>query len=69
VLSLNSFGTTRQVRFVADVLLELDWDHKEKFNSFLEIELSFCNKPDLPGSTKTIERKHISRAPWEREIG
>ena len=52
-----------------DVLLELDWDHKEKFNSFLEIELSFCNKPDLPGAIKTIDRKHISRAPWEREIG
>jgi hypothetical protein len=28
-----------------DVLLELDWNHKEKFNSFLEVELSFCNKP------------------------
>ena len=28
-----------------DVLLELDWGRREKFNSFLEIELSFCNKP------------------------
>ena len=52
-----------------DVLLELDWARREKFNSFLEIELAFCNKPDIPGMNKVIEMKHISRAPWEKEVG
>ena len=47
-----------------DVLLELDWPVKTKLNTFLEVELQFCNK-----SNKEIERKHISRAPWEKEIG
>lgn len=47
-----------------DVLLELEWQHKVKYNSFLEIELQFCNRSDF-----IIERKHISRAPWEKEIG
>ena len=49
-----------------DVFLELDWPNKKKFNSFLEIELQFCNKYDLG---EDIPRKHISRAPWERETG
>lgn len=49
-----------------DVFLELDWPSKKKFNSFLEIDLAFCNKYD-PG--EDVLRKHISRAPWEREVG
>jgi hypothetical protein len=49
-----------------DVLLELDWPQKSTFNSFLEIDLSFCHKYD-PG--EDVPRMHISRAPWEREIG
>lgn len=52
-----------------DVLLELDWARREKFNSFLEEELSFVNKPSLPGIDQIIPMKHISRAPWEKEIG
>ena len=43
---------------------ELNWPAKIKFNSFLEVELQFCNK-----SSDEIPRKHISRAPWEKEIG
>jgi hypothetical protein len=47
-----------------DVLLEFNWPRKEKYPSFLEVELSFCNR-----SVVQIDRKHFSRAPWEREIG
>jgi len=50
-----------------DILIELDWKQKTKFNSFLEIELKFCNK--APEGREPIRRKHISRAPWEKEIG
>ena len=49
-----------------DVFLELDWPQKTTFNSFLEIDLSFCHKYD-PG--EDVKRMHISRAPWEREVG
>ena len=37
---------------------------KQKYPSFLEVSLSFCNK-----SETIISRKHFSRAPWEREDG
>lgn len=47
-----------------DVMLELNWQQKYKFDSFLEVELQFCNR-----FSHQIERKHFSRAPWEREIG
>lgn len=47
-----------------DVYLELDWPLRRKYSSFLEIELQFSNKYDMD-----IEREHISRAPWEREVG
>lgn len=47
-----------------DVMLELNWQQKTKFNSYLEVELQFCNR-----FNNEIERKHFSRAPWEKEIG
>jgi hypothetical protein len=47
-----------------EVLLELDWPQKTPFNSFLEIEIQFCNK-----SSREIVRTHLSRAPWEKEVG
>mmetsp|Transcript_11084 Transcript_11084/g.18565 ORF Transcript_11084/g.18565 Transcript_11084/m.18565 type:complete len:571 (-) Transcript_11084:750-2462(-) len=47
-----------------DVLLELEWLQKTKMMTFLEVQLQFCNRPG-----KEIVRKHISRAPWEKEVG
>ena len=47
-----------------DVLLDLDWKQKERVNSFIEVELQFCRK-----SGESKDRKHISRAPWEKEEG
>lgn len=47
-----------------NVLLEFNWNHKVKYPSFLEVDLSFCNRSD-----SEINRKHFSRAPWEKEIG
>lgn len=49
---------------VPSVLMEFNWPKKEFYPSFLEIELTFTLKSD-----KIIERYHISRAPWEREVG
>ena len=46
-----------------DVLLEYQWPKHVKYPSFLEIELNFCNR-----SNNEIIRRHISRAPWEKEI-
>lgn len=46
------------------VFLEFNWPYKEQYPSFLEVELSFANR-----SQYIMERKHISRFPWEREIG
>jgi hypothetical protein len=46
-----------------DVFHEFNWPLKEKFPSFLEVNLAFCNR-----SVATIERKHFSRAPWEKEM-
>lgn len=45
-------------------MLELDWPNKTKTNTFLEVELKFCNR-----SLSEIDKKHISRAPWEHEVG
>ena len=44
------------------MLVELLLQNKEKFATFLEIQMSFCNKSD-----KLINYDHISRAPWEVE--
>ena len=49
-----------------DVFLELDWPRRELFNSFLEIDLSFCNRYN---GGEEVTRVHISRAPWEKEVG
>jgi hypothetical protein len=46
-----------------EVLLELDWPQKTHFNSFIEVDLQFVNKG------KEVTRTHISRAPWEKEVG
>lgn len=46
------------------VLIEFNWPKKERYPSFLEIELQFTQKSDV-----IIERKHLSRMPWEKEIG
>jgi len=43
--------------------MDFNWDRKQKYPSYLEVDLSFCNK-----SGETIVRKHFSRAPWEKEI-
>lgn len=45
------------------VLLELNWPYREKYPSYLEIDLSFVSR-----SIETIERLHISRAPFEKEM-
>lgn len=45
-------------------MLEFNWHKKERYPSFLEIETSFTPKSDI-----ILERKHISRMPWEKEIG
>ena len=49
---------------IPPVLLEFNWPKKVFYPSFLEIELSFTPKSDI-----IIERFHISRAPWEKELG
>ena len=46
------------------MLLDFNWPKKEFYPSFLEIELTFTPKSDI-----IIDRHHISRAPWERELG
>ena len=46
------------------VYMEFNWPRREKYSSYLEIDLQFCGR-----STESIPRKHFSRAPWEREIG
>ena len=45
-------------------MLDFNWPKKELYPSFLEIELSFT-----PRSEVTLERKHLSRMPWEMELG
>ena len=44
--------------------MEFNWDRRERYPSYLEVDLSFVGR-----SNEEIPRKHISRAPWEREIG
>jgi hypothetical protein len=46
------------------VLMEFNWPKKEQYPSFLEIETSLTLKSDI-----RINRQHISRMPWEKEIG
>lgn len=46
------------------VFLEFNWPKKEEYPSFLEVDLSYTKKSD-----KILLRKHISRMPWEKEIG
>lgn len=45
-----------------DVLLEFNFSKWDKYNTFLEVDLSFSNR-----SASIIDREHYSRAPWERE--
>lgn len=47
-----------------EVFLDFNFPSRTKYPSYLEVELGFINK-----SNKEIARKHISRAPWEKEIG
>ena len=46
------------------VLMEFMWPKKDQYPSFLEVELSFTAKSDA-----IIPRQHLSRAPWEKEMG
>ena len=46
------------------MFLDFCFGSREKYPSFLEVELGFTNK-----SSVEIPRKHFSRAPWEREVG
>lgn len=46
------------------VFLEFNWPKREQYPSFLEIELQFTPKSDM-----ILLRKHVSRFPWEKEIG
>ena len=46
------------------VFLEFNWPKRAQYPSFLEVELSFSPKSDM-----VILRKHISRMPWEKEVG
>lgn len=46
------------------MFLEFNWPKKEQYPSFLEVELQFTPKSEM-----IIERKHLSRMPWEKEIG
>ena len=46
------------------MFLDFNFGRREKYPSFIEVELQFVNK-----SPVEIPRKHYARAPWEREIG
>lgn len=46
------------------VFLEFNWPKREEYPSFLEIELQFHARSDM-----ILQRKHMSRMPWEKEIG
>ena len=46
------------------VYLEFNWPRREKYPSYLEVDLQLAGKSNFE-----ISRKHFSRAPWEREIG
>jgi len=67
----HKFHSDKSIKFnrpfdmmTPEVLLELEWPAKTKFNSFLEVELQFCNRID-----HEVPRKHFARAPWEKEVG
>lgn len=44
--------------------MEFNWPKREKYPCYLEVDLQFVGR-----SKVQIERKHISRAPWEKEVG
>jgi hypothetical protein len=44
--------------------MEFNWAKREQYPSFLEVELSFAKV-----STQPLKRTHISRFPWEIEVG
>ena len=46
------------------VFVEFNWPNRLPYPSFLEVELQFT-----PKSNVLIERMHLSRMPWEKEIG
>jgi hypothetical protein len=46
------------------VFMEFNWPKKEQYPSFLEVELSFTKISPYP-----LKRTHISRFPWEVEVG
>ena len=46
------------------VYLEFNWPRREKYPSYLEVDLKFAGKSNFE-----VPRKHFSRAPWEKEIG
>ena len=45
------------------VFLDFNFPKKTLYPSYLEVDVSFCNKSEVE-----IKRKHFSRAPWEKEI-
>ena len=49
---------------IPSILMEFNWPKKEQYPSFLEIESQFTPKSDV-----VLERLHISRFPWEKELG
>ena len=44
--------------------MEFNWPRRQKYPSYLEVDLQFCGRIN-----EEVTRKHYSRAPWEREIG
>lgn len=44
--------------------MEFNWPRREKYPSYLEVDLQFVGRSKIE-----IPRKHISRAPWEKEVG
>ena len=46
------------------VFMEFNWAKREQYPSFLEVELSFTKI-----SSKPFPRTHMSRFPWEVEVG
>lgn len=61
----KNFNSKRSLDYrTPEVLLEFNWPFRSSYPSFLEVDLGFVNKSDT-----IIERKHYSRAPWEKEMG
>lgn len=44
--------------------MEFNWPRREKYPCYLAVDLQFVGRRDAD-----IERKHFSRAPWEKEVG